>query len=288
MSGAPAVTAVAAVLEGAEVTEPRSTHTATAESDHAIIIGGTSGLGRALALECLRSGITPIVMGRSVNRLHTDPELGRVPTFNLDLYDPRSFYAHRARFHRLLGTKPISHVFWVAGKPQQKPFLELETLEIANLLGVHLEGPLLVLKHIFELLIVRGQPVHFVVISSTSAYKLREGEEIYAAVKAAKAMFAYQMAGTLRDRLPGSEVTLILPGGMDTPFWEGSDRMAGVRLMDPAAVAGIIAAQTIGTDRRIDVHSNFRSLAIERDAEGQPILKRRVPSDRRLPSDLIY
>lgn len=282
MSGVPDILATAVVQEDPKMHQPQAVLAAAETTSHAIIIGGTSGLGREIALECLNRGVIPIIMGRNITRIQADKELKGVPTFVLDLFDPRSFFSVKRRFDRLLSGRPVSHIFWVAGKPQNEPYLELETMEIATLIGVHLEGPLLVLRHIFGTLIERAQPLHFVTISSTSAYKLRSGEEIYAAVKAAKAMFAYQMAGTLRERLPGSEVTLVLPGGMDTPFWEWTDRMDGVKLMNPAAVAQIIAQQTIGFDRLIEVERNFRSLAIERGPEGQPVVRWRHQSPDQL------
>lgn len=238
---------------------------------HAIIIGGTSGLGRQIAIQCLQRGITPIILGRNVARVPSDPELAGAHVFELDLTNTHTFYVLVPRLFSMIMGMRITHIFWVAGTPQRKPFLEESSLELVQLIAVHLQGPVILLKVLFEELIRRHQPIHLAVVSSTSAIKQRTGEEAYCMVQAGKAMFASQIAGTLRNKLPGSEVTLFMPGGMDTPFWTGDDRMTGVKLMDPAVVARIIARETLDEHRWVDAHRFFRSLEIARGSQGEPI-----------------
>jgi len=245
----------------------------------AIILGGTTGLGREIALHCLERGIEPLILGPGVNRLHLDHELCDVKRFYVNLEQIESWRHVHGDVVSCLTQRRVTHLFWVSGVAQTKPLSKMTARDVARLTSIHVHGPLIVLRDILNLLMVLSSPLHFVVISSTSAFKRREGEEIYCAVQAAKAMFAAQMAGTLHRELPGSMTTLVMPGGMNTPFWKGTDKDASA-YMDPAIVAGHIFREVMSNTPPPSSFLDypFNSLVIARNPDGSPHVYWRIPT----------
>ena len=251
------------------------------EKQTAIIIGGTSGLGRQIAIQCLARGIQPFILGPNVERIPQDQALDGAEGFYLNFQFLGSWAHNYYEFRKRLTPKQVSHIFWVSGIPQSSPFLQLENQELEELTAIHLNGPLQVLRDIFRELVSVGRPIHFVAISSTSAFKRRDGEEVYCAVQSAKAMFAAQMAGTLEKELPGSQVSLVMPGGMNTPFWRGSGKETA-KFMDPAVAASFVVGLTLDNQKVYRDLGNFQSYTIERLSNGTAQLDIREPNAQQL------
>jgi short-subunit dehydrogenase len=78
---------------------------------------------------------------------------------------------------------------------------------------------------------------HFVVISSTTGYKARTDEAVYAGTKHAQVGFARSL-GLEAERLQTNvRVSLFMPGGMQTPFWESNRPAVYDEFLDPKKVA---------------------------------------------------
>ncbi|MFC1702895.1 SDR family NAD(P)-dependent oxidoreductase [Patescibacteria group bacterium] len=238
-----------------------------------LILGGTKGLGRCLAIESLRRGITPLITGRTTDVAMEDPELADALFRKLDLSDPEVVNS-AARMYEFLGrgdmVPPFSYVFWNAGIFLRKPLTDCTAEEIARMTAVHFTGPLAVLaavhrvqKTINPLLAnAPGAPYHLVTVASTSSWKLRENETVYCALKAAKAHFTRNFAVELLRDLPGSKVTLVNPGGIATPdFWKDAGQDTS-RFMDPEELARFIW-KYVGTQR-----SGYSELQIPRTRDG--------------------
>jgi NAD(P)-dependent dehydrogenase (short-subunit alcohol dehydrogenase family) len=109
-----------------------------------------------------------------------------------------------------------------------------------------------------------GRPYHLVVVSSTSAWRVRQGESVYASLCAAKSHFVRQFARELVRDLPGSKVTLVHPGGMNNPhFWSGTGRDTSA-FMDADTVASLIYLRAMHQEVAYDEYS------IMRDTVGKP------------------
>jgi len=240
----------------------------------ALILGGTKGLGRALAIESLKRGITPFITGRSTDTAMKDPELAGAVFQKLDLSDPENINSGTSMY-QLLGQGDMaprfSHVFWVAGIFLRKPLTECTPEEIARMTAVHFTGPLAVLatihrmqKLVNPLADCPGAPYHLVTIASTSSYRIRENEAVYCALKAAKAHFTRNFAVELQRDLPGSKVTLVNPGGIATPdFWDGTGQQLA-QFMDPGELAKVIWLNTEMQSRP------YLELQIPRTEDGEP------------------
>lgn len=81
----------------------------------------------------------------------------------------------------------------------------------------------------------------FVVVSSTSGVRARPNEAVYAAIKHAQVGLTRSL-GLEAERLNlPMKVSLFLPGGMQTSFWEESQRPEAFdSFLDPAKVAAEI------------------------------------------------
>ncbi|OGL74391.1 hypothetical protein A3C96_03805 [Candidatus Uhrbacteria bacterium RIFCSPHIGHO2_02_FULL_60_10] len=224
-----------------------------------LILGGTKGLGRALAVHSIRRGFPTVVVGRNTADIATDFDLGAAERRRADLSRPDAFA------DALKGSDRFTHVFWVAGIFARRPLVETTPEGNLAMAATHLLGPVEMLKAVHRLALASapladrpGQPYHLVVISSTSSYRVRDNEEMYCALQAAKAHFARNWARRLATDLPGSKVTLVCPAGMRTGLFEGTGQDTS-GFMDPMAVADIIWGVVLGqTDR-------FLPVVIERD-----------------------
>ncbi len=227
----------------------------------ALILGGTKGLGLALAWESDKRGVYPVIAGRSAGF----PASVNFPTFcevlKIDLSNPTQI-EELTRFN--LG--PLDYIFLVAGifyKDGRKPFVEQPLPEFDEMIAVHLRGALRALQ-IFHLeLRHMRHPYHLVMVSSTSSWKMRENETLYCALQAAKAVFARQFSRELVRDLPGSKLTLVNPGGMKTPdFWRGTEQ----DIMEPSAVAEKIWNEVVAQEEPFEI------VNVTRDKDGNPVV----------------
>ena len=227
------------------------------DQPYAIILGGTSGLGKDIAIQCLHHGVTPIILGRNIEECQRDPQLTHGLLYGVDLTNPRVFVADEfEQFQQMIAGCRITHVFWIAGIPQKNPFNKMSSHDIVEQIGVHLTGPLLILNRLFPHLISLGRPIHLVTISSAMITRQSMGKEVYATLKAAKLTFSREMSASLTAELPGSLVTVVLPGPMTTSFHDDLINDTNVPLISSADVAYVIAGQ-VGLSQG----SSFRPVA---------------------------
>jgi NAD(P)-dependent dehydrogenase (short-subunit alcohol dehydrogenase family) len=200
----------------------------------AIILGGTRGLGAALAHECARRGVQPIVYGSSVGSDEGEPAEPLPPgavSHRLDLTDAASVAAFNPE------EDEVGYFFWVAGVFLKKRLVDTSAFEMDRMVDIHFKAPLQILQRFQR---ARRRAYHLVCIASCSSWRLREDESIYCALKAAQATFTRNFTPELVRDLPGSKVLLVNPGGLKTPhFWKDvPTELEG--FMDPSRVAAII------------------------------------------------
>lgn len=236
----------------------------------ALILGGTKGLGRELAIGSLKRGITPVITGRSTAIAMKDPELDGALFSALDLTsaDP---VTEITRVYHLLNDvgwgMTFSYVFWVAGIFLHKPLTDCMPQAIQRMTAVHFTGPLAVLSCVHRVQKMSrpfakppGTPYHLVTIGSTNSWRIREDESVYNALKAAKAHFTRNFAIELFRDLPGSKVTLVNPAGIATPnFWDGTDRDLGT-YMDPKILAQEIWMLVTEQETRFEEYQVLRTV----------------------------
>lgn len=224
----------------------------------ALILGGTKGLGLALAFEATNNRrMHATIAGRSNLSELNRPYNSRL--IKLDLTDSESVEQFAKR-----RPEPFDYVFWVAGILKRKPFDQMPSEWINDMINTHLSGPIRALQLIhLSLHYLLQHPYHLVTIASTSSWRARENEALYCALKAAKAAFTRNFARELVRDLPGSKVTLINPGGIKTNLFKGTGQDTS-NFMDPNIVSTIIWNEVVNQK------TPFHEVQIMRNDSGMP------------------
>jgi short-subunit dehydrogenase len=200
-----------------------------------IIIGGTHGLGSAIADKLRTNGEETFIVGRSYDEsLHG-------PGLRIDLSSLPDAHLLASKIAEI-GTGEFNF-FWVSGYGYSGNFAEEESPE--QMAAVNFGNVLPAAQAAWQQMVKASRPTHFVVISSSSGYKARKDEAVYAGTKHAQVGFTRSL-GLESARLGTKvKVTLISPGGMRTPFWD-DNRPASFRdFLDPVKVAARVLEQVI-------------------------------------------
>lgn len=197
-----------------------------------IIIGGTHGLGLAIAKRLQSLGEATFIVGRSYSKAeHGDG-------MKTDLSDMAQAKELAATI-KDLGTAGINF-YWVSGYGYNGDFIEQESPE--RMAAVNFGNVLPAAQAAFKSMLAHNEDSHFVVVSSTTGYKARPNEAVYAGTKHAQVGFSRSL-GLEAERLKSNiRVTLFMPGGMQTPFWEGNRPDTYDEYLNPTKVADHIVS----------------------------------------------
>lgn len=210
------------------------------EGIKALVTGGSSGVGRALALRLADAGTTVIITGRDSARLHAvaDMHPGKIIPLATDLADPAAMDDLIAKLHRehpdlalLVNNAGVQYLLDMAGDDPQKT-LAAAREEIA----VNLTAPAALTVGLTPLL-KRQRQAMIVNISSGLAVSPKTSAPIYCATKAALGSLTRTTRYRMEDgKLPIGVMHVVLPL-VDTPMTTGR----GSGKMTPEAVADAIA-----------------------------------------------
>ncbi|NUP50640.1 MAG: SDR family oxidoreductase [Catenulispora sp.] len=212
------------------------------EIEHAVVIGGSSGMGLALAERLISQGTETTIVGRSVERLAAarkhleETATGPLHTHAADIADED---AVRALFE---ATGPIDHVVLTAADATgaYQPIRDFDLKPAHALLDTKLFGAILTAKHAA---IRPGGSLTFV--SGIAAYRPLPGGSVVAAANGALA----SLTSALALELAPVRVNTVSPGWVDTPIW---DSIAGDAKHDRlAAMAARLPVGRVGTPRDI-------------------------------------
>lgn len=209
----------------------------------ALVVGGSRGLGAEIARLVQARGAEVVTTGRKefaagadslVLLRDTESLLDRLPSVDLLVY-AAGFYEH-------------GHINDLPGS------------QILETLNTTLAAPALLVQ---GLLRRQKELGGFIAVTSTSQWRPREYEPVYAAGKSGLGMFAASVALD-----PAIKKTLVVgPAGMDTDFWRGPAR-AGTALLRPESVARHVLELWDGA-------FTYRAARILRDPERVEILESR-------------
>lgn len=194
-----------------------------------IVLGGTHGLGWEIAETLRKSGEDTIVLGRSYDVAEHGEGIA------IDLSDAENVRASLGRLEQLLGSSSIHQFYWAAGYGYNGDFASQENPQ--RMAEVNFANVMPVAQFVWGSMLKSAQDSNFVVISSTTGVRPRADEAVYAATKHAQVGFGRSL-GMEAERLKAkARVALILPGGMQTPFWEGVEPSSFDTFNDPKKVA---------------------------------------------------
>lgn len=221
-----------------------------AQPQRALITGGGSGIGAALARNLAAHGLDVIVAGR--RQVALDEVRGNAPdriaAVRADLADPAGLDAMVAA----VGERPLDFLVHNAAMlAPVTPIKEIEAAELRTNLTVNVEAPLLLTR---ALLPHFADSSRVLIVSSGAAHHPIEGWSAYCIAKAAQVMLGDCL--NLELNRYGVLAATVRPGVVDTPMQaeiRGLDekRFPGVRrfrelhergeLRDPGEVAMFLA-----------------------------------------------
>jgi NAD(P)-dependent dehydrogenase (short-subunit alcohol dehydrogenase family) len=199
----------------------------------ALVTGGGSGIGRALAAVAAQEGFRVALAGRREALLAAAAAaLPGALALPMDLRDPASVDAAFARLERDWGRLDL--LVNAAGVAR---FLSLEQTEEADweaMIATNLSGTWRVTRRALPLLLAsRGMVLN---VLSTAARKAYPGSSAYVASKFGQLGLAESLREELRGR--GIRVVNLIPGATDSPFWDSiGGEWDRSRMLKPAEVA---------------------------------------------------
>ncbi|MEU4340665.1 SDR family oxidoreductase [Nocardia sp. NPDC023852] len=184
----------------------------TTTLERVLIVGGSSGMGLALAAALVADGAEVTIAGRSAERLANAERAladgpGTVRTAVADI-------TREADLERLFAdVGSVDHVVATAADVTgaYRPVAAFDADQASSLISTKLIGPTLLAKHARFLL---GGSLTFT--SGIAAYRPASGGAMIAAVNGALASLGYALA----IELGPVRVNVISPGWVDTPIWD--------------------------------------------------------------------
>jgi len=197
-----------------------------------VVIGGSSGIGLAVARRSLDDGATVVIAGRSQQRLdaaradlaRTGPPAGRLSAHPVDIGDP----AQVTRLFERVGT--LSHLVVTAADLPYGPVVSLSEDSILRAVRSKILGPLFAAQQAAPRI---TKPGSITFTSGIAASRPAPGGALAATVNGA----LESMVLALALELAPIRVNAVSPGWVDTPVW---DRLAtpdvkNARMADLAA-----------------------------------------------------
>lgn len=182
------------------------------QGKHALITGGTSGIGLETARQFRAEGAVVAITGRSAAGLEAARrDLGD------DVLAIRSeagdIAAQEALAARLLASWPRLDVLYVnAGDVTHRPLADWDEATFDTLMATNLKGPFFLIRALLPLL---ADPASAILCGSVSAQIGLPQSSAYAASKAGLLSLARTLSGEFKDR--GIRVNGLSPGPTETP-----------------------------------------------------------------------
>ncbi len=214
----------------------------------ALITGGGTGIGRAIAVAVAQRGAVCALLGRRTEVLEEAAASLATPgmAISADVTDPAQIEMGLSRVRRVLG--PVDIVVHAAGVFHKAAIGELTPAHLQEVMAVNLTAPILLTQAVWPDLVAGKGQVLF--IGSIAADRPFPGNSAYAASKGGLTSFGRVAAHEGREH--GIRVITLQPGQTDTPIWGDSAPVEVRRAMMRAEGIGALAAELLAADRSID------------------------------------
>ncbi|NRD78215.1 SDR family oxidoreductase [Bacillus sp. BRMEA1] len=208
-----------------------------------IITGAGSGLGKELALFYSKEGYQLLLTGRTIKKLiGTKNEIeasgGKAVIFPMDISNSESV---NRTIQEMMDQYHVYGLVNNAGVGHFGPFFELSEREINEMLDTNIKGTIMVTHAVLPYLLSQKEG-RILTIISTAGLRSKVNESVYCASKFALRGFTESLQKELKDSK--IKINAVYMGGMDTPFWSGSDHVKDKsRFRTAKEVAEIIFSQ---------------------------------------------
>ncbi|MFV3130910.1 SDR family oxidoreductase [Niveispirillum sp. KHB5.9] len=180
----------------------------TLSGQRAVITGGTTGIGRAIAVLLASHGVNVFICGRTPEHLDDAltriREVGKGDGIALDLAEKGKVDEFFAAAHRYLGDLDIAVVNAAVAA---SGLSEMSDRELDYAIATDFTAYITSCHAAYEIM---GDKGHLVLIGSTSAHSLSAKSTVYAGIKAGIAGFAEALTKELGEK--GIKVSLVEPG----------------------------------------------------------------------------
>lgn len=181
--------------------------------EHVLVVGGSSGMGFALAARLLAAGSAVTIVGRSPERLtQARQKLGDVPGLHAIAADA----THEDDVERVFqSVGDLHHIVWTAADVSGV-YVLLPGMDVAiarRVIDSKVIAPLLLAKHGVARL-APGGSITFT--SGIAAYRPAPRGSVVAAINGAIESLVYALAVELAP----IRVNAVSPGWVDTPIWD--------------------------------------------------------------------
>jgi len=216
----------------------------------AIVTGGGSGIGRAVALALAQSGAKVTLAARTKQKL--DELVSEITKAGGTALAVPTDVSSESQVEDLVAktTASFGHIdilITSAGGAYFGPIIESRTEDWDSMINVNLRGIYLCCKHVVRAMLPRGQGHILNVLSIASTHTL-SGSTGYTASKMGSLGLTRVIAAEVRSA--GIKVTAVIPGAVDTPLWDTSgstlDRSKMLSATDVANAMISVIAQPPG------------------------------------------
>jgi 3-oxoacyl-[acyl-carrier protein] reductase len=200
------------------------------EGSRAVVTGGASGIGRAIATAFAVEGANVTILDRAEeDRLSACVTAmaqagGKIRARRVDVASEEEIVA---AFDAVAEQGGIDILVSSAGLLIEKPLLETSAMDFDRLMAVNLRGLFLCGREALRLMVLQGRGGRVVNIASELAYLGRENCSLYCASKGGVVSLTRSWA---REFAPNILVNAIAPGPTDTP-------MLGIESTSPETLA---------------------------------------------------
>lgn len=212
-----------------------------------IVTGAGSGLGKELSLLLAAQGFHLILTGRSEDKLQEvqnqiEQAGGSASPLELDIRNLEDI-----KEKAILLSKKFSLYGLVnnAGLGHFGSFADISDQEIEDMFATNVFGAIHMTKAILPYFEVNKEGIVLNIVS-TAGLRGKKNEAVYCASKFAVRGFTE----SLQKEYEGTGIRFIgaYMGGMDTPFWEGSDHIADTSRLRPASEVAQLIVDGLAQD----------------------------------------
>lgn len=212
----------------------------------ALVTGGSSGIGAAVARALAAGGARPLIAGRDPARLQAvATETGGL-ALAADLAAAGGPAELAAAASEAAGPGGIDLLVNNAGIGWAGPIEQMTAEQVAGIIAVDLTAPIQLTRLLVPGMVARGHG-HVVFVSSIAGATGVRGEAVYSAAKAGLGCFAESLGHELAGR--GVGVSVIVPGVIDTPFFERRGRPYDRRKPTPLPPQRVATALITAVER---------------------------------------
>ena len=235
-----------------------------------LITGGSSGIGKAAAIELHKQGAKIIIQARDIGKLKSaaldiDPSGKRISYYSTDLTDADSVESSANNIIENEGLPDV--VINSAGSGEWLSFKEADLSRFKTTMDSPYIATALTCKVYFDKMQARGTG-HFIIVNSAGCYFSFPGATGYTPARWAMLGFAKALQADLFNT--NFKVTMVALGKVDSPYFENNpiseDRIPKIAnwlipTMSPQA-AGILIAKAIKSRRAIIIRPLLMALFV--------------------------